>query len=71
MPCKTGMSGCKRGCLHRLMVGEYRLAREAAEAKRDAECLGYATELAAYPPIITFKKWLVDGARTAYEEEVA
>lgn len=68
MPCKTGMTGCRRGCLHRQMVGEYRLAREAAVAKRDAECLGYETELEAYPPIVTFKKWLEDLADRGRDE---
>lgn len=60
MACPPAMRGCRRDCRHRLMVQEYRLAREAAEAARDAATLGYATERRAYGPIVTFKRWLVD-----------
>lgn len=77
MPCSPGMSACRRRnptCPHLQFVREYRDAREAAEAKRDSECLGYATETAAYPPIVTFHTWLVDtagwsGRRTDIELE--
>ncbi|GAB3884523.1 hypothetical protein [Terrabacter terrigena] len=63
MPCSPGMAACRRrnpACPHLQFVREYRDAREAAEAKRDAECLGYDTETAAYTPIVTFHTWLVD-----------
>lgn len=54
------MTGCRLSCLHKQMVMEYRAAREAAELAREAECVGYATETAAYGPIVTFKSWLLD-----------
>jgi hypothetical protein len=57
------MTACRRrnpGCPHLQFVKEYQAAREAAEAKRDAECLGYATETSMYPPIVTFHSWLID-----------
>lgn len=65
MPCTPGMTACRLrnpGCPHLQFVKEYRDAREAAEAKRDAECLGYDTETSEYPEIVTFKSWLVDMA---------
>jgi len=37
---------------------DYRYARHAAELMREAVTYGYATEIAAYPPLITFKTWL-------------
>src|SRR3954465_13448899 len=63
MPCSPGMIACRLrnpGCPHLRFVRDYGLAREAAVAKRDADTLGYATELEAYPPIVTFKSYLVD-----------
>lgn len=59
MPCKPGMAGCRRGCLHRQMVQEYRVARHAAVLEREAATGDYPAELAAYPEIITFKAWLI------------
>jgi hypothetical protein len=47
-------------CPHLQFVRGYRDAREAAEARRDAECLGYDTETSQYPPIVTFHTYLVD-----------
>lgn len=67
MPCKTGMVGCRRGCLHRQMVQEYRLARHAAVLKREEATGGYESEIAAYGPIITFKTWLQSTAGGACE----
>lgn len=58
MPCPPQMLGCRRGCRHRAMVEEYRLARHAAECAREDATRGYATELSEYQPIITFKLWL-------------
>ena len=57
------MTACRLrnpSCPHLQFVKGYRDAREAAEAKRDAECLGYATETSQYPPIVTFHDYLVD-----------
>lgn len=78
MPCSPGMSECKRGCLHRRFVMDYRIERHAAEILREEETGAYATEIAAYPAIITFKKWLVDHAggqehdvQTDVDEEIA
>lgn len=65
MPCAPGMSKCKRGCLHRLKVDEYRAARAAAEAVREAETGEYAAEVADYPPLITFRDWLIATRRDA------
>ena len=58
MPCSARMIGCKRSCLHRQMVQEYRLERHRQELVREAETNGHAAELALYPPIVTFKDWL-------------
>jgi len=53
------MTGCKRSCLHRHFVGEYRTARLAGEMARDDAVGAYgAEEWASYPPPITFKEWL-------------
>lgn len=63
MPCSPSMIACRRrnpGCPHLQFVKEYQAAREAAEAERDAACLGYDTETAQHPPIVTFKSWLSD-----------
>lgn len=63
MPCSPGMTACRLrnpSCPHLQFVKEYRDAREAAEAKRDAETLGYAAEATAYGPIVDFHQWLKD-----------
>ena len=59
------MTACRRGCRHRLMVQEYRLAREAAELAREAATGSYPAETADYGPIITFKAWLIAMAGAA------
>jgi hypothetical protein len=64
MPCKPRMAGCRRGCLHRRLVFDYRNARQAAEALRGELTLGYAAEAkiaeAELGPIEpTFKQWIV------------
>lgn len=65
MPCRRGMRGCKPSCLHRRFVMDYRMARHAAELERESVTAGYAAELAAYPPLVTFKTWLQATAREA------
>jgi hypothetical protein len=55
------MADCKRSCLHRSSVMEYRTARLAGEQQRDEAVgvYGYdSEEWASYPPAITFKDWL-------------
>ena len=69
MPCKTSMAGCRRGCLHRQMVQEYRLARHAAVLKREEVTGGYKSEIEAYGPIITFKTWLESLAGSRREDQ--
>ncbi len=63
MPCKPGMVGCRRGCLHKRMVMDYRVARHSEEMAREAETLGYETEEKSYRDqhgnLITFKEWLI------------
>jgi hypothetical protein len=62
------MSRCRAGCLHRRLVGDYRVARHAAELAREAETGGYETEAAGLPPISpTFKEWL-EGHAVPLEE---
>ena len=58
MPCAPRMTTCKRDCRHRLMVSEYRAARAAQEADREAATSMYPTELAEHPPLLTFRDWL-------------
>lgn len=52
----------RRGCRHCTSVDDYRAARLAAELAREEETRGWATELAEYGPIVTFKSWLIMGA---------
>ena len=82
MPCAKRMavavdgevgSGCKRDCLHRALVNDYRINRHHEEQAAEAASIGYATELAEYVaahPLTTFKQWLV-GHRRPTEREVA
>jgi hypothetical protein len=51
-----------RGCRHCTDVDVYRAARLAAELAREEATRGWATELAQYPPIITFRDWLIQSA---------
>lgn len=67
MPCSPGMRRCLTSCQHRRSVEEYRLARYAEEQAREATTLGYATEEAAYGPLITFKDWLIGGRQSDNE----
>lgn len=41
---------------------DYQAERTRQEMVRDAETLGYATEAEGLPPLVTFKKWLIDHA---------
>ena len=68
MPCSPGMRGCKSGCAHRALVLQYRAERAAAEGLREGATSGYETELAEYPPIITFKKYIIDHAGQQEED---
>lgn len=45
--------------LHRQSVDEYHMAREAAQVHRETATGGYAAEMKAYGPIITYKSWLM------------
>ena len=59
------MRGCRIGCLHRLMVEEYRDARYTYEQEVEEASIGYETEAAEYRervPGITFKQWLIGKA---------
>lgn len=61
MPCRPRMRGCAASCLHRQLVESYRDARDAWEARREAETHAYATEMAEWAqdhPGPTFKAWL-------------
>lgn len=80
MPCPPQMRGCARSCLHRLMVEDYRAARQRDEDRRDEETIGYPTENANYARengMVTFRSWLEQLAgqgiysRTEPEERVA
>lgn len=73
MPCSKAMRSCRRDCLHRKLVLEYRDARDAYEAVVEREAIGYATEERDYKrdhPGPTFKAWLqgTAGARQNPEE---
>jgi len=72
MPCTKGMRGCRRGCLHRALVGDYYVAREASELAAEREHRGYATERAECP-VLTFKEWLTGtaGSAAAQQDEEA
>lgn len=63
MPCSPGMRACRALCVHREMVQAYRLERGRQEVEREEATGGYATEIAEYPPLITFKDWLVGTGR--------
>lgn len=53
------MSKCRRGCLHRQLVEDYRAARHADELRAEAEHKGYPTERAELAAsLITFRKWI-------------
>lgn len=62
MPCSPGMRACRRDCLHRRLVLDYRDARDAWTALRESPA-GYQLEdddfRAAYPAT-TFRQWLED-----------
>lgn len=62
MPCPPAMRGCRRDCLHRQLVEDYRAARERDELARDVEAIGYRADEqlhAARHPLVTFRSWLV------------
>jgi hypothetical protein len=61
MPCSKGMTGCRRQCLHRGLVLDYRAERQRQEQLADQHSCGYVTERAEYlltHPLITFRDWL-------------
>jgi hypothetical protein len=66
MPCRKGMTGCARSCLHRKFVAEYSSARTAGEEARDAAVGTFGpgtTEWESYvPPPILFRDWLISMA---------
>lgn len=63
----------RRGCRHCVSVDAYRAARIAAELAREEATGGWATEIAEYGPIVTYKDWLVmsAGQPQAYDYEEA
>lgn len=69
MPCAKGMSECRRGCLHRRLVEEYRIARHAQVLEEERETVGGRGELAARKEAgtwpITFKEWIIGQGRNA------
>lgn len=61
MPCPPRMQGCRRDCLHRAMVEDYRAKREREEERLEERTGGYPADRAlelAREPIVTFKSWL-------------
>lgn len=61
MPCSSGMRSCRRDCLHRALVEDYRAARDRDERRRDVETIGYRADeqlYAAETPLVTFGSWL-------------
>jgi hypothetical protein len=70
MPCSPGMAGCHRGCLHRRFVQDYRIERHRQELAREDVTGGYEAEEADHPPIITFKKWLIDHAGMSAPDDI-
>jgi len=71
MPCVKGMTACRRGCLHRQLVAEYRAARHAAELALEAQTGMYPAELAAAARPITFREWLEATANPNRQENAA
>lgn len=62
MPCPPRMVGCRRDCLHRRMVEDYRAARERDERRRDEYAIGYPADerlYAAQHRMVTLRAWLV------------
>lgn len=72
MPCTKGMTGCRRSCQHRAMVGDYHVAREASEVAAEQLHRGHATERAECD-LLTFKEWLIStaGSVAAQQDEEA
>ena len=60
MSCTKGMRACRRGCLHRQLVEEYRDWRHSWEQRREDEHHMQLedAEYAAMYPAPTFKAWL-------------
>ena len=69
MPCAPGMAKCKKGCLHRAFVADYRAERDAQAVRAEAVTGGYEAETAEYfgpagrEQRWTFKRWLVTHRR--------
>lgn len=63
MPCKQGMTGCARSCLHRAFVRQYQDARLAGEEARDEAVGTYGPDSQEWreyqPPPVVFRDWLV------------
>lgn len=60
-------SGCRRDCLHRVLVGDYRAVKAGHDAdrlaRRELETNGYAAEGAAFDELnqaFTFKQYLMN-----------
>jgi hypothetical protein len=67
------MLGCRADCLHRLMVQDYRSAREHDEARMERETRLFPGDVAIWKQanyMITFKDWLV-GRRDWNREDLA
>jgi len=85
MPCSKGMQKCRRGCLHRRLVLDYRDARFAWEALRESDTFVDTTgaagalvscyqledrEFREKFPAPTFKQWLIDQAGKKVESNI-
>lgn len=68
MPCSPGMRKCRRGCLHRMLVDDYRSERHRQVIERENATGGYESEIAEYGQIVTFKSWLQQMAGGRQEE---
>ena len=53
-----GVRNCRPTCQHKAMVEGFRLARHNEELRREAATGSYASEMASYGPLITYKEWL-------------
>lgn len=74
MPCSKGMKQCRRSCLHRELVEEYRIARWAQIVEQDERTHGGRGERELeqenyVKDPITFKEWLENNAQSRRDGE--
>jgi hypothetical protein len=73
MPCSKGMRKCRLDCLHRRDVQDYRVAREADEARMERETSLYPGDVELWKQanyMINFKDWLT-GKKQWQTREIA